>query len=116
MTLLIVDDELYLVRGLMNSIRWEEYGIDRVVPAYTAEQAMKVYEQEPVDILLADVEMPRENGLSLIRRVVEAGYDSVNILLTGHAEFNYAKEALQLKVFEYLLKPIAPAQLILVVY
>ena len=29
MTLLIVDDELYLVRGLMNSVRWEEYGIDR---------------------------------------------------------------------------------------
>lgn len=115
MTLLIVDDEYYLVRGLKNRVCWAECGIDTVLEAYSAEQALQVYQENQVDILLADVEMPRENGLSLIRKVIEKGYDSINILLTGHADFNYAKEAIQLKVFDYLVKPIETGQLVLVI-
>ena len=115
MTLLIVDDEYYLVQGLKNRIHWAEYGIDTVLEAYSAEQALEVYQDNRIDILLADVEMPRENGLSLIGKVIEQGYDSVNILLTGHADFNYAKEAIRLKVFDYLVKPIESGQLALVI-
>lgn len=115
MTLLIVDDEYYLVQGLKNRINWAECGIDTVLEAYSAEQALQAYQENQVDILLADVEMPRENGLSLIRKVIEQGYDSINILLTGHADFNYAKEAIQLKVFDYLVKPIESGQLVLVI-
>ena len=115
MNLLIVDDEYYLVQGLKNRIRWNEYGIDTVLEAYSAEQALQMYQENRIDILLADVEMPRENGLSLIRKVIEQGYDSINILLTGHADFNYAKEAIQLRVFDYLVKPIESGQLVLVI-
>lgn len=109
MTLLIVDDEYYMVQGLKKRIKWTECGIDTVLEAYSAEQALQIYQENQVDILLADVEMPRENGLSLIRKVVRQGYDSINILLTGHADFNYAQEAIQLKVFDYLVKPIESA-------
>lgn len=115
MTLLIVDDEFYLVQGTKNSVDWASLGIDTVLCAYSAEQALRIYEENTVDILLADVEMPRQSGLDLIRSVISGGYDSVNILLTGHANFNYAKEAIQLKVFDYLLKPTEPAQLQLVI-
>ena len=111
MTLLIVDDEYYLVQGVKNAISWADYGIDTVLEAYSAEQALARFAEQKIDIMLADVEMPRENGLSLIRKVVERGYGSINILLTGHANFNYAKEAIQLKVFDYLLKPVEIPQL-----
>ena len=115
MKLLIVDDEYYLVQGLKKRINWAECGIDTVLEAYSTEQALQIYQDTRVDILLADVEMPRENGLSLIRKVLQQGYDSINILLTGHADFNYAQEAIQLRVFDYLVKPIESAQLILVI-
>ena len=111
MTLLIVDDEYYLVQGVKNAISWADYGIDTVLEAYSAEQALARFAEQKIDIMLADVEMPREIGLSLIRKVVERGYGSINILLTGHANFNYAKEAIQLKVFDYLLKPVEIPQL-----
>ena len=105
MTLLIVDDEYYLVEGIRKAADWQTFGIDRVLSAYSAAQAREVYRKETVDILLVDVEMPRESGLDLIAWVQAEGYASTNIVLTGHANFDYAKEAISLRVFDYLLKP-----------
>ncbi len=106
MNLLIVDDEFYLVQGVKNSLDWSQYGIDQVFEAYSADQARKIYEENEVDILLSDVEMPKENGLSLIQWAKDNGYESVNILLTGHANFDYAKEGIRLQILDYILKPI----------
>ncbi|WP_026525787.1 response regulator transcription factor [Butyrivibrio sp. MB2005] len=106
MTLLIVDDEFYLVQGVKNAIDFEALGIDEIYTAYSADQARAVYEEHTVDILLSDVEMPRENGLSLIKWVKDNGYESINILLTGHANFNYAREGISLQILDYILKPV----------
>ncbi|WP_026494833.1 response regulator transcription factor [Butyrivibrio sp. WCD3002] len=106
MTLLIVDDEFYLVQGVKNAIDFEALGIDEIYTAYSADQARSVYEEHTVDILLSDVEMPRENGLSLIKWVKDNGYESINILLTGHANFNYAREGISLQILDYVLKPV----------
>ncbi len=106
MNLLIVDDEFYLVQGVKKAIDWSAYGIDQVFEAYSADQARKIYEENEVDILLSDVEMPKENGLSLIQWAKDNGYESVNILLTGHANFDYAKEGIRLQILDYILKPV----------
>ncbi|WP_026510292.1 response regulator transcription factor [Butyrivibrio sp. LC3010] len=106
MTLLIVDDEFLLVQGVKKTIDWNALGITEVYEAYSADQARAVYEEHQIDILLSDVEMPRENGLSLIHWVKENGYNSVNILLTGHANFDYAREGISLQILDYVLKPI----------
>lgn len=105
MNILIVDDEYYIVQGMKERIPWKDLGIAGVFTAYSAEQARKIYLSETVNILIADVEMPKESGLDLIRWVVDSNYDSVNILLTGHASFSYAQEAIGLKVFQYIIKP-----------
>ena len=105
MTLLIVDDEYYLVQGVKDLLPWEEFGIRQVRTAYSAAQARDVFDKEDVDILLADVEMPREDGLSLIRWVRDYSPDTVCILLTGHESFQYARTALELRTFAYLVKP-----------
>ena len=104
-SILIVDDEYYLVQGVKSSLDWEALGITQIYEAYSAEQARKIYEQYSVDILLADVEMPKESGLALIKWIKENGYHSINILLTGHADFNYAQSAIGLQVYRYILKP-----------
>ena len=50
--------------------------------------------------------MPQENGISFLTWVQEEYPDIVNIILTGFPDFNYAKDAISIGVFKFLLKPI----------
>lgn len=61
MNLLLVDDEVYVVRTLQKKIDWERQGVDRVFTAFNVERAKEIFLQEKIDILLTDIEMPRES-------------------------------------------------------
>ena len=63
MNLLLVDDEVYVVRTLQKKIDWERQGVDRVFTAFNVERAKEIFLQEKIDILLTDIEMPRESGM-----------------------------------------------------
>ena len=106
MNLLLVDDEYYSVQGLREHLKELVPELDNIYTAYSAAQARQVYARERVDILVTDIAMPRENGLELIAWVRAEGYSSVNILLTGHEDFTYAREAIRLQCFRYVVKPI----------
>ena len=106
MNLLLVDDEVYVVRTLQKKIDWERQGVDRVFTAFNVERAKEIFLQEKIDILLTDIEMPRESGMQLIHWVREQEKDCQMICLTCHAEFQYAQEALHYGVMEYVVKPI----------
>lgn len=103
---LIVDDEVLCAEGVKCSTDWNALEVDQVYTAYSMKQAMKVLEEHEVDIILTDVEMPKGTGLDLLEWVREGGMNPVSILLTSYAQFNYAKQAIELGVLEYLLKPI----------
>lgn len=105
MNVLIVDDQREVVAGLAGGLNWKEIGIDFVFSACSALEAKKVFLCNRVDILLCDIEMPQENGLSLFRWVVENYPETECIFLTSHADFQYAKEALTLGSFDYILQP-----------
>lgn len=105
MTILLVDDQMSILSGLISGIDWDALGVSQIRSACNAFQAKKILEQEPVDILLCDIEMPGEDGLSLLRwaRKKEMGF--ICIFLTAHADFLYAKEAILLDCFDYILQP-----------
>lgn len=105
MNVLVVDDQKEVVAGLMNGLHWKELKIDAVYSACCAEEARHLFLSEQVDILLCDIEMPGENGLSLFRWVVQKFPQTECIFLTSHAEFSYAKEAISLGSFDYILQP-----------
>lgn len=105
MTLLIVNDAVLEAQTMQEEISWEIYGIDKVYTAFSASKGQNVITSHPVDILLCDIEMPGENGLSLIRWIRQQDYDIDCILLTCHADFAYAKEAVVLNCMEYILVP-----------
>jgi YesN/AraC family two-component response regulator len=105
-TILIVDDEYYITQGIVENIKWEKIGIDKVVCAYSMQQAQNALLQQSTDILLADIEMPHGSGLDLILWTNEHNMDPVRILLTGHKDFEYAQTALRLGCYEYLTKPV----------
>lgn len=105
MTILIVDDQISVVSGLFFGIDWAKIGIDKVLKAYSAKEARDLFETWQIDIMLCDIEMPVEDGLSLFSYVREKQYDTECIFLTAHADFIYAKEAIALGSFDYILQP-----------
>ena len=105
MNLLIVDDSISVVDGLRENIDWAKIGITQTFGAYSAFEARLIIGMHPIDILLSDIEMPLEDGLSLVTWVREQKLDICVILLTAHAKFSYAQQSLKLDAFDYILQP-----------
>lgn len=105
-SILLVDDEIQAVANVKEGIDWAALGIDQVYVAYSMKQAIEVYRNNDIDIMLCDIEMPKGNGIELLKWVRENLVDVENIFLTCHADFSYAKEAISLGSMEYLLKPV----------
>lgn len=105
MNVLIVDDQISVIKGILSGVHFKELGIEVVRTATSSEEALAVFNEIPVDILLTDIEMPDVNGLELNRKVQERYPDTLRILLTSHAEFRYAQESIKLGCFDYLLQP-----------
>lgn len=111
MQVLLVDDDRLCVEGIYCSVDWSELGIEEVYMAYSMAQAQEIFRTKEVSIILCDVEMPRGSGLDLLRWVKEEGYQPVSVLLTSYATFQYAKQAIELGVMDYLTKPADPEAL-----
>lgn len=105
MTVLLVDDQISILSGLISGLDWDSLGITAIRTASSARQAKEILVNEHIDILLCDIEMPAENGLSLLRWARNKHMDFVCVFLTSHADFLYAKEAIQLGCFDYILQP-----------
>lgn len=115
MKLLIVDDQLYVAQGLRFGIDWKAEGFSEVFVALNALEARTILQKDPIDIMLCDIEMPMENGLSLIRWVREQKMPTRCILLTAHPDFQYAREAIPLDVTDYIVQPAPYAEVLRVV-
>lgn len=104
--ILLVDDHTHLVDSLAISLPWERLGIAAVHKAYSGEEALELLAYHSIDIIVTDIQMNGMSGLELITRLNEKHRNVKTVILTGHDEFQYAKEALQQRVSEYLLKPV----------
>ncbi|MBR6322272.1 MAG: response regulator [Lachnospiraceae bacterium] len=111
MNLLIIDDEYFIVQGLVEMIDRESLGIDKIFTAYSAKNGRQILQREQVDLLLIDVEMPQETGLELLEKLRLDGISVTTIILSGHQRFDYAQEAIRYHCFNYLLKPIGKQSL-----
>ena len=105
MVILIVDDQTNVVSGLISGINWDRLQVTKVLKAYNTFEAKAILGSQMVDIMLCDIEMPAEDGLSLLRWVKNNNLNLECIFLTAHADFIYAKEAIQLGGFDYILQP-----------
>lgn len=107
-TLLIVDDEALIRRGLSKIIPWGEMGYELVGAVGNAQEALELFSQRKIDVLLTDISMPEMNGLELIEKAREYNEGVKSIVISGYSEFDYALGAIQLKVENYILKPLDP--------
>ena len=87
MNVLLVDDQKAIVESLKNGIQWGKLPVSQVYTACSAKEAKLVLRNFEVDVLVSDIEMPEENGLSLGRWAKEQFQEIECIFLTSHADF-----------------------------
>lgn len=101
-TVLYVDDEENNLISFKATFRIKY----NVITALTAEEAMKILETKPVDIIITDQRMPHITGVEFLEKVIEKYPDPMRILLTGYADMNAVIDAVNKgKIFHYLSKP-----------
>lgn len=106
MNLLIVEDEIETVNGIMTGVCWEHLCLDSVRSAHLVETAMEKYREEPADIVLCDIEMPDGSGLDFLEWVETQNPKTVCMIMTCHEEFDYAWRAVSLRARAYIVKPL----------
>ncbi len=100
--ILIAEDEANLRLVLQKELERLGY---RVQAAPDGEAALRKLEESNVDVLLCDINMPRIDGMELLRRVHERPNPPEVIMLTGQATVETAVEAMKLGAYDYLTKP-----------
>lgn len=103
---LIVDDQYFALLGLQQGVNWSALQVEDVCLAENVDQAIACLEQQTVDLLICDIEMPGRSGLELLAWVKQYSPGTLTIMLTCHADFEYAQRAIHHGAFHYLLKPV----------
>lgn len=101
-TILIVDDELSMREFLQILLAKEGYG---VLMADGGEKALGVIEQEPYDLMLCDMRMPRVGGIEVLKKSRERHPDAPVIIITAYSSSESAIEAMKVGAYDYIQKP-----------
>jgi two-component system response regulator YesN len=104
MRVLLVDDELIVRAGLKAIVNWKECAMEVVAEASNGQNALKIIEEQPIDVVISDIRMPIVDGIELTRRVREKYPKTKMILLTCYNDFKYVQEALEIGASGYVLK------------
>ncbi len=105
-SLLLVDDELLILDGLYNNIDWEESGFSNVYRASSAEAALEIMRKYRIDVVVTDISMPGMDGIDMCRHIKESWPLCRVIFLSGYRDFDYARRAVEMGVYQYLVKPV----------
>lgn len=103
--ILIVDDEALMRKGISHFINWESIDCEIVGTAENGLIAINFIKNNPVNIIITDIKMPAADGLDIAQFVHENCPEIKVILLTGYADFEYAKTAIKYNVSSFILKP-----------
>ncbi|HBU82875.1 MAG TPA: two-component system response regulator [Paenibacillus sp.] len=109
--IMIVEDSKPILRNIKMLLDKLNFPIHVAVTATNGKEALAVLQKETIDLLLTDIRMPKMDGLSLIEQAKLAQPELKVILISGYSDFEYTRKALNLQVFDYLLKPVEPEAL-----
>ncbi|CAM3554387.1 MULTISPECIES: response regulator transcription factor [Paenibacillus] len=109
---LLVDDEELDLEGMRRFIPWSDLNMVVRGSVNNALSACDIIEKEDIDILVSDVNMPYMSGLELARIALERKPSIRIIFVSGYQEFSYVQQALSLKAYSYVLKPMNDSELV----
>lgn len=110
-SLLIVDDEELVRNAISRIIDWKSLGFTKIYEAEDGEEALAICRKNKMHLVMTDIAMPFMDGMELSRVLNKEFPDIHIVILTGHEEFEYAKQSIQYGVKNYILKPIGAESL-----
>jgi YesN/AraC family two-component response regulator len=102
----IADDEVWITLGLkklLEKLDMDVYVVGTANNGVTAKEEISHFKP---DVVFTDIRMPGLSGLELLKAIPDVSPDSKVVIISGYAEFSYAKEAVQHHAYDYLVKPI----------
>lgn len=106
--IILVDDEIWALRGLSNVINWEQAGFTVIASFTDPTEAIKQIRILKPDAIFTDVRMPQLSGLELMRLALDEGLAYEFVIVSAYSDFIAAKTALRYGAFDYVLKPFDP--------
>lgn len=107
--ILVVDDEQIVLRSCERILAPEGYGVDT---ATSAKDALSLLDRNLYDLIITDVKMPEMDGIEFMRQVRAKNPDISMVVITGYPSQESIREALSLRIIDYLPKPFSPTHLI----
>ncbi|MFC5470506.1 response regulator [Cohnella suwonensis] len=107
----VAEDEPLILQNLVKKIKSVDPAFHVVETALDGVSALRALETMPVDLLVTDIQMPGLDGLELIRQANIKFPNVLKVIISGYNEFEYARQALQHEVVDYLLKPVKTNEL-----
>ena len=108
----LAEDEVIVRETIKRMIPWENLGFELVGEAADGEMALPLLLRQKPDLLITDIKMPFMDGLTLAKVAKKEIPGLKVVILSGYDDFNYAKQAINIGVEDYLLKPITKNVLI----
>lgn len=108
---LVVDDEHFVRKGIVLETDWNALGCEVVAEAENGLEALEAVHRYRPDLIISDIRMPKMDGIRMLKKLREEENPAKVIFLTAYSEFEYAREALKLFAFDYLLKPFEDGEL-----
>lgn len=106
MKLLLVDDEENVLLFLTKLIKKNIFEINEIITASNGIEGMNCFLTNSIDIIITDISMPVMDGIEFIKLVRKHDKNIKIIILTAYSDFNYAKQAIDLNIKGYILKPV----------
>ena len=110
--MIIVDDDLHVLKGFERKIDWHGLGIEIVGTASDGEEALGLIDELNPDIVMTDIKMPIMDGIELIKEIDRRQIPVKVVILSGFNEFEFAKQAIKYNAVEYLLKPTSKEEVV----
>ncbi|MGO4547854.1 response regulator [Paenibacillus sp. 2TAB23] len=101
---LLVEDEVFVRESIREIIRWEEMGFTLTGEAGDGLEALSLIKENPPDLVLTDIIMPRMDGIELLKEARMAGCTSKFVMLTCMGDFEYMRQAMEFGASNYILK------------
>lgn len=102
----LVDDEITIREGFKRLFDWEAHGCEVVGEAADGVAAINIVDTLRPDIVIMDINMPLMNGLEVIQILKRKYPKTAFVIVSGYDDFEYCREALRLKIVDYILKPV----------
>ena len=108
---LVIDDEVFVRKGIVMETDWASLDCMVAGEAANGLEGLEACRKYNPDLIISDIRMPKMDGIEMLRVLREEGNHVSVIFLTAYSEFEYARNALKLLAFDYLLKPFEDGEL-----